>query len=278
VAGSLGIELRRGAALAARDRDRLVDALADIVVGIIAQGKPQGLARELLLTEPLATDLEPHLITFTGGVSEYLFGRERSLYGDIAQPLAARIAQAFATGRIAAKMMDPGHGIRATVIGASQFSVQLSGKTIHLGDEASLPLCNVPVVFPSLVRHGDFDPDEVAGAVRTALQRIDAEEAMPIALGIRWHGDPYYARLRALAEGIAQAVGFSTPLPLILIVDGDIGRLLGQILEEDVRVERPIISIDGIALREFDYVDIGEMLRPSNVVPVIIKSLLFPVQ
>src|SRR3990167_68210 len=101
---------------------------------------------------------------------------------------------------------------------------------------------------------------------------------MPIALGIHWHGDPYYARLRGLAEGIAQAVGFWTHQPLILMVDGDIGRLLGQILEDDLRVDREIISIDGIQLREFDYVDIGEVIRPTHVVPVIIKSLLFPAQ
>jgi ethanolamine utilization protein EutA (predicted chaperonin) len=28
-------------------------------------------------------------------------------------------------------------------------------------------------------------------------------------------------------------------------------------------------------LKEFDYVDIGEVIRPTNVVPVVIKSLLF---
>ena len=275
---ALGIELRLGQVLAAAERDRLVAALADIVVGIIEQKAPDGLAKELLLTSPLAHDVKPHLITFTGGVSEYIFGREKAEFGDIARPLAERIAQSFSSGRIGTKMMDPGQGIRATVIGASQFSVQVSGKTIHLSEEASLPVRNVPVVFPSLARHGDFDPDEVAEAIRAALLRIDANDAMPIALGIRWHGDPYYARLRSLAEGIAQAVGFSTRLPLILMVDGDIGRLLGQILEDDLCVAREIISIDGIQLHEFDYVDIGEVMRPTQVVPVIIKSLLFPVQ
>lgn len=278
VARALGIELHLGQILAPADRDRLVDALSDIVVGIIRQHPPEGLARELLLTAPLGIEVKPHLITFTGGVSEYIFGREQALFGDIAKPLADRIAQSFSTGRIGTRMKDPGQGIRATVIGASQFSVQISGKTIHLSDEAGLPLRNVPVVFPSFARQGDFDPDEVAAAIRAALERIDADDEMPIALGIRWHGDPYYARLRGLAEGIAQAVGFRTRLPLILMVDGDIGGLLGQILEDDLHVEREIISIDGIQLREFDYVDIGEVIRPSNVVPVIIKSLLFPVQ
>ena len=36
-----------------------------------------------------------------------------------------------------------------------------------------------------------------------------------------------------------------------------------------------IISIDGIALKQFDYVDIGEVIEPTHVVPLIIKSLLF---
>jgi ethanolamine utilization protein EutA len=37
-----------------------------------------------------------------------------------------------------------------------------------------------------------------------------------------------------------------------------------------------VISIDGIDLREFDYVDIGEILPASGAVPVVIKSLVFP--
>ncbi|MFN4283364.1 MAG: ethanolamine ammonia-lyase reactivating factor EutA, partial [Alphaproteobacteria bacterium] len=35
------------------------------------------------------------------------------------------------------------------------------------------------------------------------------------------------------------------------------------------------VSVDGVSLKEFDYVDIGEMIRPTNVVPLVIKSLLF---
>lgn len=276
VARSLGIDLRLGHPLETAERERLVDALAEVLVEAMQQQAPGGLAKSLLLTAPLAADPKPHLITFTGGVSEYIYGRESALFGDIAKPLADRIRHAFSGGRIAVRMMDPGQGIRATVIGASQFSVQVSGKTIHLSDKVDLPVRNVPVVFPSLALHGDFDADSVAAAIGAAMERIDADDSQPIALGIRWHGDPYYVRLRELAEGIAQAVGYKTRLPLILMVDGDIGGLLGHILEHDLRVTRQIISIDGIQLREFDYVDIGEVIHPNNVVPVIIKSLLFP--
>ena len=36
------------------------------------------------------------------------------------------------------------------------------------------------------------------------------------------------------------------------------------------------VSIDGIELREFDYVDVGELIPSSGAVPVVIKSLVFP--
>ena len=68
VALGLGIELRLGQVLAPAQRDRLGAALSDIVVGMIEQKAPEGLARELLLTDPLTGDVKPHLITFSGGM------------------------------------------------------------------------------------------------------------------------------------------------------------------------------------------------------------------
>ncbi len=276
VARAIGVDLRLGERPDPAGLERLVDTLAEIVIGIILQQPPTGLAKELLLTAPPADDAQPHLVTFTGGVSEYIFNRESAVFGDIAKPLAERIVKAFSGGRVAAQLADPGPGIRATVIGASQFSVQLSGTTIHMSEGVELPVRNVPVVFPALAKQGDFEAGAVAAAIRAALERIDADGSQPIALGIRWHGDPHYRRMRRLAEGIRQAVGSDSALPLILMVDGDIGKLLGHILEHELHLGRHVISIDGIQLREFDYVDIGEMMSPTNAVPVVIKSLLFP--
>ncbi|HEY4318184.1 MAG TPA: ethanolamine ammonia-lyase reactivating factor EutA [Herbaspirillum sp.] len=36
------------------------------------------------------------------------------------------------------------------------------------------------------------------------------------------------------------------------------------------------MSIDGIVLKAFDFIDIGAMLETSGAVPVVIKSLVFP--
>jgi ethanolamine utilization protein EutA len=294
VARALGIELRAGQVLAAAERDRLATAFAEVVIAMIG-GRPaelsaatiEGLARELLLTAPLGVCpaetgglSRPHLVTFTGGVSEYIFGRETQTFGDLAKPLAERVAGAFTGGRIDAALLDPGQGIRATVIGASQFTAQLSGKTIHISEGIELPVHNVPVAFPSLFLGEDFDAASVAAAIRAALERVgDGVESAqrPIALGIRWQGEPHYRRLRALADGIARGLDGQAAGPLILMIDRDIARLLGHILEHELQVGRGVVAIDGVQLREFDFVDIGEVIRPAHVVPVVIKSLLFPV-
>ena len=64
--------------------------------------------------------------------------------------------------------------------------------------------------------------------------------------------------------------------PLVLVSDGDVGGLIGMHLLEEVGLKSPVVSIDGIDLREFDYIDIGEILPSSGSVPVVIKSLVFP--
>ena len=245
-------------------------ALAEAVLSTIRGEAPQG----RLLTAPLDHRNRPHAVTFSGGVAEYIFGRETRGFGDSAQPLAACIRDAFDRGRLDAPMMDPGQGIRATVIGASQFTVQLSGKTIHLSERAELPVRNVPVLFPPL--GSEFRAQEVAQAIAATLLASDVPGDQAVALGIRWRGEPSYQRLRELAAGIAMAAAGAASLPLILVVDRDVGRLLGHLLEHELGVARAVIAIDGIELHEFDYVDIGEPLQPAKVVPVVIKSLLFP--
>jgi ethanolamine utilization protein EutA len=65
-------------------------------------------------------------------------------------------------------------------------------------------------------------------------------------------------------------------LPLVLVGDGDIGGLVGIHCKEEARLAAPVVSIDGIVLKEFDFIDIGALLEASGAVPVVIKSLVFP--
>jgi len=95
---------------------------------------------------------------------------------------------------------------------------------------------------------------------RTAAQAASGRSARPSSRGI--------------AGGLSGIL--ESGLPLVLVGDGDIGGLIGIHCRQETRVETPIVSIDGIALKEFDFVDVGALLETSRAVPVVIKSLVFP--
>ena len=61
-----------------------------------------------------------------------------------------------------------------------------------------------------------------------------------------------------------------------MIGDSDVGGLIGIHFCEEMKVAAPIVSIDGLELKDFDYIDIGAILDTSGAVAVVIKSLVFP--
>ena len=205
-----------------------------------------------------------------------MFGHEAREFGDVAKTLAAELAGELSR-RSRLPLIDPGQRIRATVIGASQFTVQVSGKTIYLPDPYVLPVHNVPVLRLGLASSGAIDPDHIAAAVRAGMEEIDLDRTGRVAIAFAWHGDPEHSRLKAAGEGILRAL-----LPvreqiklLLLMIDGDIGKTFGRLLHRELNWPGKIVSIDGMELQELDYVDVGELIAPPGIVPVVIKSLLF---
>jgi ethanolamine utilization protein EutA len=59
------------------------------------------------------------------------------------------------------------------------------------------------------------------------------------------------------------------------MVDGDIGKTFGRLMHRELDWPGKLIAIDGMELQELDYVDVGALIAPPGVVPVVIKSLLF---
>jgi ethanolamine utilization protein EutA len=205
-----------------------------------------------------------------------MFGHEQQEFGDIAQPLAAELA-AELSRRSTLALIDPGQRIRATVIGASQFTVQVSGKTIYLPDPYVLPVHNVPVLRVELGSADVIDQARLTSAIRDRLDEFDLDRNPRLAVAFPWRGDPEHSRLKAAGEAIVRAL---TPLAariklLLLMIDGDVGKTLGRLLHRELGWSGKLVSIDGIELQDLDYVDLGELIAPPGVVPVVIKSLLF---
>jgi ethanolamine utilization protein EutA len=281
VAKALGIELTPGQRLTAGERQRIATRMARLVMGLIDLRQPGELGRSLLVTEGWPAHLANKGIdamTFSGGVAEYLYKRETRRFGDLGCDLAEALRHALAHRRDLPPVWDPGQGIRATVIGAAQFSVQISGNTILIADPDKLPLQNLPVLSCDLALDEEITPAAVAAAVEGALARADFEEGeSPVALSFPWRGDPSHSRLHAVAAGICAALPrtLQERLPLVLLVDGDVGKSLGRVIRHEIAPDADVIAIDGVQLKEFDYVDIGSVIELTNVVPIIIKSLLF---
>jgi ethanolamine utilization protein EutA len=277
-AAELGIELNLGGKLAPEAARALAARMADRLFEAMAGGSPTAAGAGLLRLDPLADRGPLDAVTFSGGVSEYIYGREAGTFGDLGALLAQEIRARIASTGL--RLEPAAEGIRATVIGASQYTTQVSGSTIYVSPMEALPLRNVPVIGPALpVEAEAIDSKVVAGAIKGVLRRLDLGSGdTPVAVFVPWRGSATFQRLHAFCEGAVE--GLSEVLakghPLVLVGDGDVGGLLGIHLHEEMRLANAVVSVDGLELKEFDYIDIGTMLPTSGAVPVVIKSLIFP--
>jgi ethanolamine utilization protein EutA len=274
----LGLDIEVGRELAPEAQRALAALMADRLFEAMAGGAPASNGSGLLRLDALATSTAIDELTFSGGVAEYIYGREAQSYGDLGAALAQEIRGRIE--KLGVKLKRSNEGIRATVIGASQYTTQVSGSTIFVSPLEALPLRNVPVIAPAFALDADaIDAAAVAGAIGAVLRRLDLVDAdMPVAVFVPWRGSATFQRLEEFCRGVIDGLAavLARGHPLVLAGDGDVGGLMGIHLREESRLANPIISVDGLELKEFDYIDIGTMLPNSGAVPVVIKSLIFP--
>ena len=224
-AGEAGLALEIGKKPDAGKLNRTVELMADRLFEIMSRSALSAEASALLRLGPLRNERKPDAITFSGGVSEYIYGRESRAFGDLGPAFARAILE-----RVKAwgpRIVASEEGIRATVIGASQYTIQVSGSTIFVAPQSVLPLKNVPVVTPNL----PLDPEilaveRISESVRTALRRLDLDDGeRAVALCYRWKGSATFGRLDAFCRGIVAGLAneLGRGLPLILVGDGDVG-------------------------------------------------------
>jgi len=256
----------------------MASLMADKLFEVMSLSALSPETQRLLRLPPLSYRGQIDAITFSGGVSEFIYGHNPGNFGDLGALLAAEVKKR--AQHLAIPVLEPTARIRATVIGASQYTIQVSGSTIFIEPLDAVPVRNVPVVVPELPLDGDdIDQAAIRRAVEMALSRLDLTDGKrPVAVGFHWEGSATFARLDAFCSGVKDGLEkvLGRGHPLMLVSDGDIGGILGLHFKEEMRVENPVISIDGIALSEFDYIDIGALIPSSGAVPVVVKSLIFP--
>jgi ethanolamine utilization protein EutA len=278
-AAEAGFDWHVGDTVTSEQLDRVAEVMADSLVAAIIVRLLPHVAAHLYLTDPIAELGTIDGIMLSGGVGEYVYQREARDFGDMGRRLGAAIRRRIDSGALPWPLLPAHECIRATALGASEYSVQLSGNTCTITNPgALLPRRNLQVVQPPYEFADEVDADAVAAAIRQHLTAFDVVEGEgEVALAFRWSGVPAHERIYAFAKGICLSLPntIAANKPLYIMLDGDIAQTLGAVLREELDVASEILVIDGVLLQDFDYVDLGKIRLPSMTVPVTIKSLIF---
>jgi len=278
-AAEAGFDWHVGDTVTSDQLDRIAEVMADSLVTAITTRPLPERSAHLYLTDPIAELGQIDGIMLSGGVGEYVYARESRDFGDMGRRLGAAIRRRIDSGALPWPLLPAHECIRATALGASEYSVQLSGNTCTITNPgALLPRRNLQVVQPPYEFAEHVDADAIAAVIREHLTAFDVVEGEgEVALAFRWQGAPAHERIYAFAKGICRGMPktIAANKPLYIMLDGDVAQTLGAVLREELDVASEILVIDGVVLQDFDYVDLGKIRLPSMTVPVTIKSLIF---
>lgn len=271
------IEASIGDILTEEDKKKVSEDLAEVLIEVL-EGKTKfsKLAEDLMMTQKLPKESytgDLHY-SFSGGVAEYIYNYEENNYNDLGRYLGERIA--YLAKRNKFNIIETSEKIRATVIGASEYTLQVSGSTTYKSSEFKLPVKNLPVILPNIKRD-ILSEDYVTAQINSALERFDIMEGeSPLAFAFHDPVGIQYNKLKIFAFGLVKALEntIKKRYPIILIFDTDVGNSVGNVIYRETGTIN-ILSIDEIDLKEGDFIDIGEPIIGNPVYPVVVKSLVF---
>jgi ethanolamine utilization protein EutA len=272
----IGYPVELGKKITKTQQEAFAAVMARVLFEVIEHGPTSALATQLMVTPPLMSyrlDQVDHIV-FSGGVSEHVYDRDRTSYGDVGPLLGKHVRNYLKKLPKKNLLREPIEGIRATVIGAGEYTVQASGTTSYISSPRVLPAFGLKVVRASLTQ-----AQPVIEALQQSLAKFDRSALTPgLALSLSLDGHLDYKTLRGVAEGVAAICNSAegNKSPVYLALDLDVAKSLGGILKEELKLDREVIAIDGIEVGDLDYIDIGEPMGITEVIPVTVKSLMFP--
>lgn len=278
-ASRAGFSWHLGDTVSEADLQQVAESMADdLVAAITGQLTPHDI-EDLYLTDPIEQLENIDGIVCSGGVAEYVYHREKRDFGDLGKKLGHELRARIDSGGLPWQLYPDSQGIRSTALGCSEFTAQLSGNTAYISDaDKLLPRRNMKVLSPAFEFTDEFAASDLAAAIRRHMVLFEVDQVdEKLVLAFHWHGAPQYRRIKRFAEGLHLALQarIAAGLPIYIILDADIAMNLGALLHDEFDIDGEVLAIDGLALWDFDSVDIGKVRMPSKTVPVTIKSLIF---
>lgn len=250
---------------------RVAERLSEMFIELISQKELAEDANRLFIGHGYK-GLRIDNIMFSGGVSEYIYSNEEidtleksAKFKDIGPLLGYYIRQTFSACKM--NLLQPREKIRATVVGAGNYSLSVSGNTVTF-DNDLLPLKNIPVI-KLFGNHEEEDIEIIFERISTKNILYQGETT---AIAFRGKRSPGYHEIRRMACQIIDGTKNSNGL-LIIIVENDFAKALGQMIRIMLDDGKPVICLDRVRVSDGNYIDIGRQV--AGVVPIVVKTLIF---
>ena len=248
--------------------ESLLDVLIQALEEAVGLRPPTDCLRRFLTDKAVSLPSQTPVLSFSGGVADCMANPDTPWlrYGDLGVLLGRAIRRSALCG---GPYVLGRETIRATVIGAGSHATELSGSTIAYSG-VSFPLQNLPVASLS-DREAAYAAPQLGETVRNKLALFGDE---PAALALRGPENPSYAEITRLADGIAAGFG-SDRQPVVVALEQDMGKALGQALRLRLGPHARLVCLDGLHIPEGSYLDIAAPIGSGAVLPVVVKTLAF---
>ena len=175
VAKSVGIDVEVGKRMEEEEKAKVAEKLADLLFEALSRSEYSQLASDLVISGPIAFDEPIDEIGFSGGVAEYVYDYDQQDYGDMGPLLGAAVRRRLPS--LGIPLAGSAERIRATVIGASQYTVQVSSSTVFVSNSELLPYLDLQVVPAYLPADpNDLTQEAVEQAIARGFERLDIAE------------------------------------------------------------------------------------------------------